>query len=51
MWVKNTKAGDITITAPSGGTFRDGTDTMTLPEGKYGCFANIGGTFIHARIF
>ena len=53
MWVKNTGAGNITITAPtgiSGAAFRDGT-TLTLASGKYGCFVNNGGTFIHARIF
>ena len=53
MWVKNTSAGDITITAPtgiSGAAFRDGT-TLTLPAGAYGCFVNNGGKFIHSRIF
>ena len=55
MWVKNTGAGNITISlpaaAPSGTHFLGGADTFTLPTGKYGCFTNIGGKVIQARIF
>ena len=54
MWVKNSSAGNITITAPvgiTGARFRSGNTTMTLPAGKYACFTNNGGTFIHDRIF
>ena len=54
IWVKNSSAGNITITAPtgiSGATFRDGNTTMTLPAGAYGCFVNNGGRYIHSRIF
>jgi hypothetical protein len=49
LWVKNSSAGDITITAPTNGFFRDGTNTMTLPTLKNACFVNDGGTYIHAR--
>jgi hypothetical protein len=49
LWVLNSSAGDITITAPTNGKFRDGTTTMTLPASENCCFVNNGGTYIHAR--
>ena len=51
LWVLNSSAGNITITTPTNGVFRDGTTTMTLPTLKNACFVNDGGTYIHERYF
>lgn len=55
MWVKNTAAGNITISlpdaVPTGTHFSGGEDTFTLPTGKVGCFTNVGGKVIQARTF
>ena len=50
MWVHNSAAGNITITAPANCAFRDGGTTMVMPAGTNGCFQNLGGAFIHSKV-
>jgi hypothetical protein len=51
QWVNNTAAGNITITAPANCSFSGGGTTLVMPTGTHGCFVNVGGAYIHARVF
>ena len=51
QWVNNTAAGNITITAPTNCSFAGGGTTLVMATNTHGCFVNVGGAFIHARVF